>query len=321
MNRLRVILVLMLFSAGFGIGATSACAAPAGPEALLREGLKLRKNGDDAAALEKFQQAAALERSGRALAQIALAEQALGRWVEAEAHLGEALAVKNDAWIERNRSLLVSALGDIGTHLGDLEVVGNVHGALVRVNGTERGRLPLAQPLRVPVGTITLEVQAHKHFPLVRSVSIMAQGRSRESVTMVPEPTEVAREADPVPTRSLVATADDAPGPAESAWPWQKSAGVAALAGAGAFLILGGVSTTLEWLKYKDAKASGCGRNSTNDTCKPLLQDMASHHTRAIVGYTGAAVLGATGGLMLWLSPTVNPGVDTALTLDLSGRF
>src|SRR5262245_7061850 len=60
-------------------------------EALIKSGVSLREQGKDEAALREFQRAHELSRAPRALAQIALAEQALGRWIDAEAHLEEAL--------------------------------------------------------------------------------------------------------------------------------------------------------------------------------------------------------------------------------------
>ena len=57
--------------------------ASAQEEALIKHGLELREKHDDEGALAEFQRAYQLSKGGRALAQIALAEQALGRWVDA----------------------------------------------------------------------------------------------------------------------------------------------------------------------------------------------------------------------------------------------
>ena len=97
-------------------GVTLAWAAPAAAQetpatALLREGIELRRAGRDAEALARFERAHAVEPSPRTLAQMGLAEQALGRWVRAEAHLRAALAPRDDAWIERNRAALDAARG------------------------------------------------------------------------------------------------------------------------------------------------------------------------------------------------------------------
>lgn len=88
-------------------------------ETLIDEGVQLREQGRDAGALERFQRAYAESRSARALAQVALAEQALGRWVDANAHLTEALAMGGE-WIETHRGprearCRPSALGSPGS--------------------------------------------------------------------------------------------------------------------------------------------------------------------------------------------------------------
>src|SRR5450432_1999872 len=71
-------------------------------EALVRRGLELRKAGQDEQALEAFRSAYKLKATPRAQAQMGMAEQALGRWGDAESDLKGALAVDQDAWIARN---------------------------------------------------------------------------------------------------------------------------------------------------------------------------------------------------------------------------
>src|SRR5579883_1574525 len=133
---------------------------PSDPNALIHEGVVLRRKKQYEVALELFRQAWQLSHTPRARAQMGLTEQALGRWVEAEEHLKEALAVEKDAWIIKNRQPLEGALTVIGQHLGSLDVRGGVPGAEVRINGLLVGTLPLKQPIRAVIGTVTLEVKA-----------------------------------------------------------------------------------------------------------------------------------------------------------------
>src|SRR5438046_3093385 len=84
-------------------------------------GLDLREKGKDREALEHFQKAYELSKGPRALAQMALAEQALGVWIDAEAHLKLALQSKEDKWIRGNRQVLEGALNVIQRRLGSLE--------------------------------------------------------------------------------------------------------------------------------------------------------------------------------------------------------
>src|SRR5215471_13322906 len=127
---------------------------------LVQRGLQLRERGDDEAALEAFRKAHELLPDARSLAQMGLAEQALGRWIDARGHLREALIQERDPWITRRRDVLERAVRAIDDHLGELDVLGGVPGAEVKVNGHAVGALPLARPLVVPAGTVTLEVSA-----------------------------------------------------------------------------------------------------------------------------------------------------------------
>src|SRR5581483_9001377 len=112
-------------------------------DALLRRGVALRERGDDDAALRVFQRACALRCTPRVTAQVGLAEDALGRWVDAESHLTAAVGATDDFWIARHHSALVGALATVRQHLGTLEIRGPA-GAMVSVGGRPVGTLPLA---------------------------------------------------------------------------------------------------------------------------------------------------------------------------------
>jgi tetratricopeptide (TPR) repeat protein len=133
-------------------------------EVLIDEGVALRRAGDDEAALARFQAANDLFHSARAWAQIALVEQALGRWIDAEAHLREALA-SHEPWIEERRETLAAQLEVIRGHLGRLEVSGGVRGATITVNGTPAGALPLSSAVWVEPGAVVVEVVADGFMP------------------------------------------------------------------------------------------------------------------------------------------------------------
>ncbi len=170
--------------------APAPAASPAMTEAdaLILQGLQLREQGNDLDALQLFERAHALAPSPRALAQRALAEQALGRWVPAEVHLREALAARDDPWIAQYRTALDGALAVIGEHLGHLQVNGGVAGATLRLDGRPVGRLPLSEPLRVVVGRPLLEVTLAGHYPVRREITIKAGSLSTETIELVPVP-------------------------------------------------------------------------------------------------------------------------------------
>lgn len=163
--------------------------APAGPdpsEDAIRRGVELRKQGQDEQALREFSKAYEVSRTPRALAQIGLAEQALGRWVEAETHLMSALRATADSWIQKNRAALQGALDTVGRHLGSLEVLGEPRGAEVRVQGNMVGQMPLEEAVRVPNGEIVVEVRHSGYRMTSRTVTISAGEMSRETIVLVP---------------------------------------------------------------------------------------------------------------------------------------
>jgi tetratricopeptide (TPR) repeat protein len=186
---------------------------PDGEDALIRKGLELRQTQQDEAALQEFRRAWALSKSGRALAQIALAEQALGRWLEAEEHLGQALKREGESWIAHNSKLLNQAMFAIQGHLGWLELSGESRVGWVRINGRQVATLPLTAPLRVPAGSVALEVQVTGYLPILRVVVVPARGLAREPLVFVssgvpPKPTPPPaasaprNEAPPQPSRA-----------------------------------------------------------------------------------------------------------------------
>ncbi len=219
-------------------------------QVLLREGFAARRAQRDADALRSFEAAWALDRAASTLAQIALAEQALGRWVDAERHLLEALAAA-DPWIARNTPTLRAALVAVREHLGSLTLEGRPVGATVLVDDRPAGTLPLPAPLRVPVGTVVLRITAPGHHPLERPVIVAARATLREEVSLV---AETPRPEPVAPTPVVVAPVVSAPvvvrpvapppvaiEPHRSVAPWVLvGAGAAVLTGAVVFSVLRG---------------------------------------------------------------------------------
>lgn len=148
------------------------------------EGLALRREGRDSEAAERFRAAYAIEGSGRALAQLALAEQGAGEWVAAERDLIAAMAL-SDPWIAEHRGVLESAVAAIRSHLGRLQVVANVARAAVWIDGREAATLPMAAPISAVAGTVVVEVRADGYVPVQRSATIRAGELSRLSVELV----------------------------------------------------------------------------------------------------------------------------------------
>jgi tetratricopeptide (TPR) repeat protein len=200
-------LVLILVGLSTVVGFVARAGAQS-PDELLAAGLELREQGRDEEALDLFQRAYDVDPTPRARAQVALAEQALGRWLDAEQHLSEALGHERDPWIRGRRRVLEAALAEIRSHIGELDVDVDVTGAELRVGGRAVGELPLDAPLRLPMGTVEIEVVASGYREAHRTVEIRAGELSRESIALVPAPEELGPSppggADTTPATVLI---------------------------------------------------------------------------------------------------------------------
>jgi hypothetical protein len=220
--------------------AASAAGAQSSLDAEIARGVALRRDGRDEAALGVFRAAWASSHEPRALAQMAFAEQALGRWVDAESHLVEALAAARDPWVRGHLAILQSALGEIRQRVGRLDVVGSPAGAEVVIDGAVVGALPLPSMLHVATGSLTFTVRREGYIPVTRTVQVESRFPLRERVALAPvaaapafvrEPEAPTREPEPVAPR---------PPPRSPALRYAGYAlvgtGVATLAVSGAFL-------------------------------------------------------------------------------------
>jgi hypothetical protein len=153
---------------------------------LIRQGVERRRQRDDAGALRLFEQAYEAGHSPRALAQIALAEQALGKWVSASEHLRQALAIQGDPWIAKNRGALTEAAARVGEHVGWIEIFGGPQGAEVRLDGGSRGTLPLPRPLAAPTGSVAVDLWLGGSVAVHRTTTVRAGETTREAFDTPP---------------------------------------------------------------------------------------------------------------------------------------
>ena len=291
---------------GFGPRALAGQDATAEAEKLIRHGVELRRTHDDDAAQREFQKAYDLVHTPRAAGQLGLAEQALGRWEDAERHVSEAIHTPADPWVVKNRPALDQALNTIQAHLGRVEVIGDLNGASVSVNARDAGRLPMAEPVRVSAGQVDIQVTAPGYVPVQRTVTIVGGQYqkvvvhlAKEAVAAVPEPRPSAGGEPEAPARQ-------APPPVE---PQSESSSVrpvlkwtaAGLAGAG--LITGVVFTILHGQANDKFTTDGCyNRGGTGvdktgletPTCHSDLGTLQTDQVVAIVGYVAAGAFAAT---------------------------
>jgi hypothetical protein len=148
-------------------------------EARYQRGADLRDQHQDAQALTVFEEIYAQVHEPRALAQIGMAEGALGRWIEAEQHLAAALSTL-DAWITTRRAALESALATIRTHIGQLEVQTSTPNAEVWIDGRRVGSANAV--LRVLAGTAQFELRAPGHHTVARVATVPPGGLAREAL-------------------------------------------------------------------------------------------------------------------------------------------
>ena len=161
-------------------------AAAATADALIRAALELRRKGNDAAALDKLLRALKLDPTPRAKAQVAMAQQALGHWLEAEKYMLQALATPQDRWISSRLEVLRNALATVREKLGLLQVAGVPDGATIYVAGAKVGEAPLKRSIRVVAGTIAIRVEAPGHRTHLGTVEVEPGLLNRHLVTMIP---------------------------------------------------------------------------------------------------------------------------------------
>lgn len=223
----------------------------------------------------------------RALARMGLTEASLGRWVDAEAHLGQALHM-NDPWIAENLgagdSGLRHALDVIRTHLGNLEVTANVQGAELWCMGQRVAVLPMMQPLRVPAGDVRIEVRAAMRLPETRVAHVLPGVTEVTSVTVALRAPPQAADTDrlsPAPRPvGVPETPTETRGPGAAPW---VVVGVGAAA-----LVTGAVFRFVVSQSAADQVSMLCG----GDICAP--EDLGSARAQASSGLR-AATLGDVG--------------------------
>jgi hypothetical protein len=307
-----------------GVPRSAAAGDPsAEAEQLIRRGIELRKAHEDERALREFQKAYKLTRVPRAAGQLGLAEQAVGRWEEAEQHVREALDAPNDPWVTKYHDSLVDAMGLIQRHLGRVEIIGEPEGAEVSVNGRQVGRLPLADPITVSVGEVDIELRAPGYQPGQRTITLVVGQYQRVVLRLNKEPQASAAKPEAKPIAQVdspppppeqdrgVTVVETAREPAKPAPPvegpstartvlkWSAAGlSVASLAVGVTFTILQGRNVSAFDASDNCANLNGVAVYKNTTTPMPLCQkalDYAIFDTKmAVAGYVGAGVFAVT---------------------------
>ncbi len=334
---LEVVFVAAVLTAGLGLPRANGASADDAAERLIRRGVQLRKAHDDESAARAFQKAYDQVHSPRSAGQLGLAEQALGRWEDAERHVSEALHAADDAWVSKNQATLAGALGIIQGHLGRIEVSGDPEGAEVSINGHSAGKLPLANAVPVSAGEVDVDLRAPGYTPSQRTLTIVAGQYQRLVMHLAKEnagpmgaseqPKSVAGEkaaegGTPVAAapavalgsiRTSAAVEPIGPSTARTVVKW-SAAGVAGLG-----LAVGITATILHSRNVSafDSNPMSCADDNGTavlqstgkpgpPACQSALDAYRSDKTWAIVGYVGAGVFAAT-WLVLQLTEGSSP--------------
>ncbi len=273
-------------------------------EALIEHGIDLRRHGEDADALAAFEQAYALRPSARAAAQIALAHQAMGHWLEAEPRLLEALRGSDDAadraWIDHYRIYLEQSLTTVQSHLAWVDVDVNADGAEVWIEGRPMGKLPLDHPLRVVAGEVTVELRSPGREPVRQMLRIPAASVTRAAFALGSPATDSsgAHESDALGAKKPATSplADRAAGA-------RRTVGWIAAASAGGLLVTGIAAQALREYEVgiynDDSRCGPLGAQTRYDRCAAHRDLGSAAQSVAIAAYVGAALSGATAAVLL----------------------
>ena len=278
---------------------------------LLSEGVTLREKGRDTEALKRFEAAYRLSKSPRALAQIALAEQALGRWLPAYEHLTKALKNRSHPWVNKYRSILDGSLSTIRSRLGELEIECSIRRAVIRVNGRRVGVSPLRKPVLTVAGSVVVEVSAEGYWPIVRNLTVLPLGKARERFELIPqeELPSLKSKAEGVSSKppvdaTLAEVVEPPSGP--RLLPYALASGGAALAAAGvgtAFIVIRNGHAS----DFNDDSRCLVGMRSRLENCGDSLRAAEDAERIATASFIGGGVLAATTLVLMILNHTLSP--------------
>jgi tetratricopeptide (TPR) repeat protein len=168
---------------------------PSDGEQFLRLGIALRRWNKLDEAAQAFQRAFDADPRPKTQALLGLTLRQLQRWQLADKHLRAALMTSGDPYVEKERENLENSLRVVEGYLGGLAISGGEVGAEVLIDGQRVGNLPMPA-LKLPSGTVTVELRAHGFHPLIRRVVIPKGSVALEMVKMTslrPPPVEVPR--------------------------------------------------------------------------------------------------------------------------------
>jgi hypothetical protein len=338
MQTLKKLLLPVVAAFCLASAPVSAWASPADDaEVYIQRGLALRKDRNDAAAVQEFRRAYEILPGGRSAAQLGLAERQVKNWVDADRHLAEALRDRTDPWIRKNRSAIEIQQQTVARHVGRVVVGGEPSGADVFLNGQSVGTVPLREPATVAPGPVRVDVRAPGHISTSMSIVVAAGDLSRVEVRLerertltpagatlpgplatapLPSPTLPSGRdirggpvLEPTPEREPVETVDrqaDSAGPS----PGLRTARWVALGATGVFLATGITGLIIHEHEVGVFNKLTCGVDAMTGNvinrpnpnqgsfCRKLVDNASTGRTVGIVGLAGAGLLAVTSAVL-----------------------
>jgi serine/threonine-protein kinase len=290
--------------------APSSARADDDAEALIRQGIQLRREHRNAEALDAFARALALSQTPRAQAQVALAEQALGRWLEADRDLDAAMASDQDPWIVKNHSVLEEARTTIAHRLAWLTVLVDAPSAEAELDGRT---VPCGVATRALARSSVLKVRAPGYAPEERTVTLEPAQHLQQRVVLTPVTSvaKVAPEAPaPVPPPPPVVVAPTAPDPlvsverpvAPQSHEGAPLVGPLSLGIAGVIGLGIGTYFFVRAADYKKSENADCAGGGCRPAATDDWKNAQSSATAATIGVGAGLALVAAGGAWWLLS-------------------
>jgi len=169
------------------------------PETLIRQGVQLRKKGQNEKAHGYFQRAYELGHTSRAAAQLGLCDVTLGQWQEANVLLTEALS-STDPWVEANRAAVEKGRTLARGHLGSVSLSHLPEGSSASVGNQPAANVSEGAVLWAPPGGASVRIQAegYKVFEQEIAFEVGKTAELRAELQALPKaPPVVARKVVP----------------------------------------------------------------------------------------------------------------------------
>jgi hypothetical protein len=309
--------------AACAIGRVRVALADEEPEVLIRQGVEMRKRGDDVKAHGYFQRAYDIAHTPRSAAQLGLADLAVDDNLAAELHLSEALA-SIDPWIAQNRSVLEKSRETARGELGKVIVKGAPAATTVEIAGRATSLVPSDGIIWVPPGGADLRFSAPNRQPASKKVTAAKRASTTLEIDLpvipgAPGPASGSTSAEaghtetPAPEQPPGPPPPPPPPPTEPpARPWQVTTAWVA-GGVGVALVAAGVTAQLLYAskvnQFNDVtnapNPSGhCDTalpNNGGGPCQSLIDAANTRSTLATIGFV-AGGLAIAGSAVLYLT-------------------